>query len=358
MLIRRYLALEVAYTLLATLLVLLGIIFVQRLAMYLSQAASGLLSQNAILSLLGLQMLRFATELLPLSFFIAALMTFGRLYRDSEMSAMFALGISINDLYKSLLIISIPISIVLMGLNFYVIPKNIQFQYELQTKARKDAQLNIFKAGVFRELMGGRHVIYVGKIADNGTELVDVFVKSLDEAGKISITTAKTGRQSIDVDTGIRFLHLFDGGRYEIEHDLDKDKDKEIMVTFKSMRLKIDQTPPLKSSNTDARSTKDLIKNYTHNSAAELQKRLSGPLSLFILVLMIPSLAHSKPRDGRYNRLILGVIIYVVYFNLLKIGEAWLHKEMIPMILGLWWVHLVMLSLGLYMRYKRNNLLS
>lgn len=355
MLIRRYLAQEIMLALLATLLVLLGILFSQRLAMYLSEAANGVLSQDAILKLLALNMLKFATELLPLAFLIAALMALGRLYRDSEMSAMFALGISMNTLYKALLWIAIPLSILLLCLNFYIVPKSANIQHELQVKARSEARLNIFKAGVFKEILGGLHVVYIGKIIDEGNELQNIFLRSLEISGKTSITTAARGTQFIDPETGIRFLDLFDGTRYEIELGENLIDKKENMLYFKSMRVKMDKTDSIGDLRSDAIPTRELLRDNSPEASAELQRRLAGSISILILVLMIPALAHAKPREGRFNRLILGVVIYVIYFNLLGIGGAWLRRELLSPFLGLWWVHALMLSTGLGLRYLQNG---
>ena len=102
-LIRRYLRREILSTFAAVLIVLISILLVQRLAFYLNQVLDGTLSQSAVFSLLGLQVVRFITELLPLSFLLASILAFGRLYKDSEMTAMYALGVSVSSVYRVLL---------------------------------------------------------------------------------------------------------------------------------------------------------------------------------------------------------------------------------------------------------------
>ncbi len=348
MIFQRYIAKEILLTLVATLLVLLGIVLAQRLAIYLSQAATGLLAQHAILKLLGLQLLRFFTELLPLSFLLASLLALGRLYRDSEMTAMFALGFSLRHLYCTLLTIAIPLGFLLLVLQFLVLPYTANLQYVLQAEAREEAQLTIFKAGIFRELMQGRYVVYVGKLTDEGQQLEDIFIRSIDETGTEAITLAANGRQHID-EMGVRFLELSHGLRYQ-----NQPAGNSHILKFDHMTLRLDQTEVERPLRTEALSTQELWQqDNNHFAIAELQRRFSTPISLLILVLIIPILAHVPPRSGRFSRLLVGVMLYVLYFNLLGISEAWMKKQLISPWLGMWWVHVVMLVLGVWITYKR-----
>lgn len=61
---------------------------------------------------------------------------------------------------------------------------------------------------------------------------------------------------------------------------------------------------------------------------------------------MTPPLAHSKPREGRFGRIILVALVFFVYANLLAIGKNWVDREVVPLSVGIWWVHLVMLAAG------------
>ena len=60
-------------------------------------------------------------------------------------------------------------------------------------------------------------------------------------------------------------------------------------------------------------------------------------------------LARSQPRAGRYGRLSIGLLVFIVYFNLLSAAKAWVENGEIEPALGLWWVHGVFLlaALGL-----------
>jgi len=45
----------------------------------------------------------------------------------------------------------------------------------------------------------------------------------------------------------------------------------------------------------------------------------------------------------------IALVLYVVYLNLLSAGEEWLGHGRIPLVLGLWWVHAVVILLAVAM---------
>ena len=72
---------------------------------------------------------------------------------------------------------------------------------------------------------------------------------------------------------------------------------------------------------------------------AELQWRIGVPLSTIILAIFAVPLSRSQPRSGRYGRLALGLLVFIIYFNLLSAAKAWVEKGELDPALGLWWVH-------------------
>jgi lipopolysaccharide export system permease protein len=94
-------------------------------------------------------------------------------------------------------------------------------------------------------------------------------------------------------------------------------------------------------------------------SAAELQWRLSIPLSGLVLMLLAIPFSRVAPRKGRYTNLLPAILLYVVYVNLLFVARNWVDIKMVPVMIGMWWVHILMLSLALLLLFfqKRNRFL-
>jgi lipopolysaccharide export system permease protein len=60
-------------------------------------------------------------------------------------------------------------------------------------------------------------------------------------------------------------------------------------------------------------------------------------------------LSKLRPRQGRYARVGFAIVVYFVYSNLLSASKIWVEKGDLPPAIGVWWVHVAALALGLYL---------
>ena len=67
------------------------------------------------------------------------------------------------------------------------------------------------------------------------------------------------------------------------------------------------------------------------------------PLAVIIMSLVAIPLAFVNPRSGRSWNLILAVLVYALYNNLLSIFQAWTAQGKVAVWVGLWPVHLTMI---------------
>jgi lipopolysaccharide export system permease protein len=346
----RYFIKEIALTFTATLLVLLAIVLSHRLARYLTQAASGLLAQDSILLLLGLQAIRYLVVLIPLASLLAIMLALGRLQRDSEMIALRACGFGAGVIYRPLFLMAVPIAVLLAELSFSVVPLSMGLQEELQTRARQEAEITVFQPGEFRKIGDERHVVYVGSLSADGRELHDIFIHSLMRDGRSVITTGKRGGQRIDADTGARYITIHNGYRYEGSVQAGDYN----IVQFEELTVRVDSIPQSQQRlELEALPTGDLLAADDLKLWAELQRRFSGPVSMLLITFLAPLLSSSKPREGRYGRIVAAVLIYTIYINLLGVGQTWLERDIVPAQLGLWWIHGLLLLLGCVLWYLR-----
>ena len=98
-----------------------------------------------------------------------------------------------------------------------------------------------------------------------------------------------------------------------------------------------------------------LIRSADPLHRAELQWRIGVPLSTIILAVFAVPLSRSQPRSGRYGRLAVGLLVFIIYFNLLSAAKAWIEKGEIDPSLGLWWVHGVVLLAALLLLALQNQ---
>jgi lipopolysaccharide export system permease protein len=106
----------------------------------------------------------------------------------------------------------------------------------------------------------------------------------------------------------------------------------------------------------EAKTLAELLDTADPAAIAELQWRLSVPITLLVLTLIAVPLSRAPPRQGRYNNLILGVLIYIIYSNMLGASKAWVANESISPWVGLWWVHGLFIFYGVMMLMRQNGI--
>ena len=71
------------------------------------------------------------------------------------------------------------------------------------------------------------------------------------------------------------------------------------------------------------------------------------PLSVMVLLFLSVPLCKSSPRQGHYGRLVMAILLFVVYYNLLGAAKVWVEKGTVPASIGLWWVPVLAVILAL-----------
>jgi lipopolysaccharide export system permease protein len=343
--IDRYLIREVIQNWLAVTLVLWAMVVANRLARYLSEAAAGDFPGAVVFSLLGLKSINYLVTLTPFALFLGVLLTLGRWYRDNEMTVLAACGAGPLRLYRPLLAMAFLVGLILALASLLIAPFTARTAYELQARAESDTELGRVVAGRFIEARRGRLVFYAQGVSASSGRLEKVFVQSLAD-GQPTVITAQHAYLQSNPLSGERLLVLEDGMRYQGSPG---EPDFRVM-RFVQHGLRISETvPDAPESKRDALATEQLWPSADNRARAELQWRLSLPLSVVVLVFLALPLSQVSPREGRYARLLVAVLIYLIYFNLLRTAQVWLEHDQLPTALGLWWVHLIPLCLGLLM---------
>jgi lipopolysaccharide export system permease protein len=71
-----------------------------------------------------------------------------------------------------------------------------------------------------------------------------------------------------------------------------------------------------------------------------------------VLTLVAVPLSRLRPRQGRYARVGFAIVVYLVYSNLLSAAKVWVEKGELTPVIGVWWVHIAVLALGLYLVFR------
>lgn len=334
--LQKYILREWFWTALAVSIVLIVVL----LGAYLSDMLQDIAGGRIPAGLLGVQLLLHLPEslgnILPLAGFVAVMWGLGRFYRDQEMAVMRSSGFGWTSLLKPLLILVIPLAVALLVLGLSIAPTTARMAEEQLEEAFRSAAIWGLQAGKFHVLRQGELVLYAEAIDEDGSTLKNIFIKQRQEERE-QIWVAQKGRYWMDPATGDRYLVLEDGNVTDVapgQLDL-----RILRFARNDLRLPEPEFSKRKSSKINSISSKELFKTGNQESFAELQWRLSPAISIIVLGLLAIPLAHSEPREGRGFRVVLGILVYILYGNLLYLCRSWMIEGILPLYIGMWWVH-------------------
>jgi lipopolysaccharide export system permease protein len=325
---------EVVQTWLAVTGVLVAILVSNQLSRVLGQAADNQYGRGVVFDLIALGAIMNLSVVVPVGLLLAVVLTLGRLYHDSEMAALQACGFGPIRLLAPLICFAAVIALGLAWLVFFQVPRADGQAQLLRQSALKEAQFGQLDAGRFRSFSGGDAVFYAERVDADGI-LHNVFVQR-ESAGKIEVAVADTATYSKGSAEGVHLVTLFNGRRYE---GVPGRNDFPISTPAEVART----TDP------DTKPTSEIIGSGAPADVAQMQSRASTPLMALVLTLVAVPLSRLRPRQGRYARVGFAIVVFFVYSNLLSAAKVWLEKGEIPQVIGVWWVHLLALALGLFL---------
>jgi len=341
LIVSRYIVREVSQAMVAVMTVLLLIYVSNHFVRILGEVDSGVLQSNVIALMLALKTISALAILLPLALFLAVLLAFGRLYKDNEAVALEACGVSPRTSLHAVFGYAMMMAVVVALLSLLVAPWAEERSYQIRDQQSADSGLVGLASGRFVEHRRSNGVIYVERLDAGGKRMENIFIQGAmpGKPREQVVLAAHSGQQLLDKNSGDHFLVLENGHRYE---GVPGSRDYRI-IEYRRHAVRISEPPVSRSYRKHrARSSAALFEKQGLADVAELQWRVSMPISALLLALLAVPLSRTAPRQGKYAKLFSAILIYVVYSNMLGAAQTWVEQGTIPAILGLWWVHLAL----------------
>ncbi len=340
--IDQYLTREIMHPLLAICTALVVIFLSYSLSRFLVDADAGLLQPGEVVRLTLLKSLVSLDVLLPLSLFLAVMTGLGRLYTDSEIYAMRSSGISEARLLRPLMRLAFVVAIVVALLSTWVRPWAYAQSYAIKAAAEASAETGRIREARFYTFGERERTVFIEHIAENGIDLDGIFVRTR-KGEDLQVITAARGIFEYHFKPMFHRLQLIDA---RVVRKVQDGTDLSAKFGTFTLLLPVEKPKPagykVKSATTNA-----LRQSSDPTDRAEFQWRLSTPVSALLLALAAIPLSRSRPRQGRYAKMLLAIVIYAVYFNLLDVSRSWVEQGSSTYI---WWVPglLSLVVAGLY----------
>lgn len=333
--------------------VLLAIIVVSQLIRLLGDAVIGRVALEGVVALLGFSAISYLPVLLSISLFISILLTLTRCYRDSEMVVWFCSGVGLTGWIRPMLWYIVPMVGCIALLSLVLAPWSLQKADDFKRTLESRDDVSSITPGVFRESKRADRVYFIENTDVGANRVGNIFVSS-EQNGKQATMVAQQGLQEVAAN-GDRFLVLLNGTRYE---GVAGQRDYNI-VQFERYAIRV-EAALVQNSRTWVRAmtTAELWENRTLQNLSELEWRIGLPVSAAILALLAIPLGYVNPRAGRSLNLILAMVLYMIYNNMISVTNTWVAQGELSPGVGLWGIHAVALAVTVLLFYRRNTLFS
>ena len=341
MIFRRSIVSELTSTASAVFTVLFSIIFSVGLVRILGQAAGGRVDNQAVFELVALTALVWLPIILTLTLFVSVLMTLTRAYRDSEMVVWFTAGRSLTAWIAPVLSFAWPIVVSIALLALFVTPwSNSQIE-EMRARFAQRDDVSRVAPGRFIESGGTDRVFFVESVDVLDGQVRNVFV-SMRSQGRESLIVAAKGVIQL-AENGDRFLVLEQGRRYEGTPG--KLEYRTMEFDRYAVRLESRADQPIGEQRAKALPLLQLLSEATQLNLGEIMWRIGLPIVALLVSLLAIPLAYVNPRVGRSVNLIVAVLLFAVYLNVLNTVQAYVQQGRLDFSIGVWVVHALFLAL-------------
>ena len=339
-LIERYIAREILLPFTVVLLILVGLYASFVSARLLTGAVTETLGVAALLKLVFLKTLIALEVLIPIALYLSVIIGLERLNKDQELNIIRSIGVSGTRIVLTVLTVAIPVGIISGTLSSYVRPWAYGESYILDAQAEAELNTNRFQAGRFYGSDKSGRIVYVRSKNDATKEMEGIFHYIKKKEGS-EIVIAQYARQIQPATKEERPHILLSEG---IVYELSKTASVDDVIQFENMTYFIDNDFVL-NYRRKAAATRTLWESSQPRDIAELQWRLSRPLSTILMALLAVTFIRISPRQEKAERIyIVAALVFAAYYNLSGLAKSWVEQNVVGSIPGVWWLDLLILA--------------
>lgn len=352
MVIERYFAKEILSNFIAVLTVVLLIFVVMYFTRYLSWAAEGVIAARIVVDLLMFRSVSVLYLIFPFALYISVLLAFGRLYKDSEMTALAASGVGVVRVMRSVSWVAVGIALIVAAFSLYISPWAYNKTLQIKQKAEATSQVEGIFTGRFNQVDAASNtVVYVESASQDKKEFSNIFMHK-NQKNLVDIVSARRAYQTVEKTTGARYMVFLDGYRYRGvpgTADLQVDYYKQCSIKI------VERDVEAKKDDRQATPTLALAASENPRDQAELHWRLSLPVLTLLFSYLAALMSRTSPRQGRFVKLFTAIVLLILFNNAFSVARSWVERGDVSAAVGMWSVPLTMLILVLIMILVQTN---
>jgi lipopolysaccharide export system permease protein len=353
--LNRYMLGDFIQSFLITLFVLTFVMYVGAVVQaidYMSRGISGLL----IMKIFALNIPFTLSFVIPMSVLTTALLHFGRLSADGEITAMKSCGVSLWQLAAPILFCSALLSGLCLFINAELSPRSHFARRQMLRDLGEEDPLALLDEGRFVNDFPGVK-LYIGKKSDSRLE--DIILYQFDEKGAHAEVRARSGQVSFNAQTRVMEINLEQVRLTEYDKTDPEDLSKARKLSAESYPVRLDLRQMLKKGriykkppDMTFRELLDAIRNVRQafpdiqeknlprmraKMAADANQRLALALSCFSFTLLAIPLGIRSHRKESSIGIGMALVLLFLFYLFIIISDAMVDRpewrpDMIPWI--------------------------
>lgn len=295
---------------------------------------------------------------IPISLLIAILIGIGRLSGDNEITILKMSGVSLYQIAFPVALAALTATLLTAVTTFYLVPYgNIATKNLLFDMAKQKASIGIREKLFIDDFRG--LLLYAERIPVHGDYLEGVLISDnriirepntivarkaylISDPDARSITLRLEDGSTHTVDAGLKNYRKMDFRFYDIRLDLSESLSAETKASEKShMEMTVAElSATLRSPGVSDQAAREM--------SLALNKKLTIPLSCFILALLGLPFGIRAHRAIRSRGIAIGVLFILIYYLLSLSGEALAETGRISPVIGAWAPNGIFAVAGIY----------
>ena len=348
--ISRYILVQTATPLLATIAIALLVLLTERMLRLLDLVLGSTGGLAVLVEMLAYLVPHYMALALPVAFFLGVLLAFSRLHHEHELDAFASAGIGLTRLMRPVMVLAIFLTL-FSALNFSIGQPYARYIYRALVHSVGEESLNVYlRARTFMEVDG---VTFMAeRIGSDRRTFERVFIYDESEENRSLALTARSGRLSKAADGELKAVVLNDGVVIEFDRSPEA-TGRAGTPDFGVVRYDRVAKPISLADPTDFRPRGDdereltLLELWSARAApppdvttdqmlAEFHDRIVRTLSVLLLPLLAVSFAFGRRRSDRVFGTATGLLILITYNQALTIGKSLVSIGDVSILVGQW----------------------
>ena len=352
--------------LLVAILIALLLLLVERMLRLLDLVLGSKGSLDVLVKLLTVLVPHYMGLAIPAAFFLALVLTFSRLQRESELDAFRSVGIGLHQQIKPALVLA-GVLTVLAAILFAYLQPYARYTYRSLVFGLTNQPLNNYlQNGIFIEVDG---TTYMAEGIDRDRRrFTRIFAYQVEKDGVSATMTAQNGQLIQNREGGPATLILLDGRRMDVEPDrMMGSPDEERMpsvLSFEetSMAINLSREKDFRGRGADEREftlpelwerQNDPPSGVTPGEMlGEFHDRLVRIASILMLPFLALPLSVGGRRTQRTSGMAFGLVILIVYNKVLSAGEKMSAVSHISPLVSQWLPFAIVTAFSLLLFFR------